>query len=232
MGSSASSTFGSQASAIGDHHALAQTARELVRILPQALLGPRQPHQLQHLERAVERLLARGAAVQPDRLGHLLADLLGRVQRRLRVLEDHRHRVAAQLAQLRIGEADELAPLELDRAARRSRRRAGSRPRIERPSIDLPQPDSPTRPRVSPAVDRQIDVSHRLNGRARQLDVRAEVGRPPGRVRLPLADDIYRRLSRTSSASRRPSPTRLQAITTATRQNPTGYTSHHWPLEM
>jgi hypothetical protein len=54
--------------------------------------------------------------VQPDRLGHLLADLLGRIQRRLRVLEDHRDRVAAQLAQLGIGEAHELVPLELDRS--------------------------------------------------------------------------------------------------------------------
>ncbi len=64
-----------------DHHALAQAARELVRILLESLLGPRQADKLEHLECAIVRLLARRTAVQPYRLGHLLTDLLGRIQR-------------------------------------------------------------------------------------------------------------------------------------------------------
>ena len=56
--------------------------------------------------------------MQTHRLGHLLADRLGRVQRGERVLEDHRDLIAAQLAQLMLGQTDQLAVIELDRARR------------------------------------------------------------------------------------------------------------------
>ena len=92
-----------------DHHPLPQTTGQLVRIVPQTLLRTRQPDQLQHLERPLERLLLGGLAVQADRLGDLLADRLRRVQRRLAVLEDHRHLVAAHPAQLGFSQPDEFA---------------------------------------------------------------------------------------------------------------------------
>ena len=100
-----------------DHHALTKTSGELVRIIPQALLRPRQPDELQHLERALDCLLFGGPAVEAERFGDLLADRLGRVQRRLAVLEDHRDVVAANPAQLLFPHSDELAPVRLDRAA-------------------------------------------------------------------------------------------------------------------
>ena len=53
-----------------------------------------------------------------DGLDHLGVDAQHRVQRRHRILEDHRDALAAQLAQLRLGQADELAALEADGAAR------------------------------------------------------------------------------------------------------------------
>ncbi len=64
-----------------DHDALTQATGELVRVVAEPLSGAGQTNQLQHLERAIERLLAVCAAVQPHRLGHLLADRLRRVQR-------------------------------------------------------------------------------------------------------------------------------------------------------
>ena len=48
------------------------------------------------------------------------------------------------------------------RAARRPcairRRRPGARPQIARSIVDLPEPDSPTRPKVSPRADREGDA--------------------------------------------------------------------------
>src|SRR5215471_15340328 len=49
----------------------------------------------------------------PDRLGHLVADGLGRVQRGERVLEDHGDVVAADLAQLGVTQPDQLRTVEL-----------------------------------------------------------------------------------------------------------------------
>ena len=99
--------------------------------------------------------LPEAPAVQAHRLGHLLADRLGRVQRRLASPgRSSPPRCRAPCA-------------SRDSGARPARARraliepsticppCGSRPRIDSPSIDLPQPDSPTRPSVSPGVDRR-----------------------------------------------------------------------------
>ena len=82
----------------------------------------------------------------------------------VRILEDHLH-LAAQRPQR--------APVEpRDVAARRRRRvpavSSYSRTR-QRPSVDLPQPDSPTRPSVSPRVH--------LEGRRRRRPARAATSR-------------------------------------------------------
>ncbi|SPT41531.1 Uncharacterised protein [Achromobacter denitrificans] len=79
-----------------NHHALAQAARQLVRILRQALPGRGNAHFFQQLHGAVARLLLAGVAVVNVVLGQLLANGVGRVQRRHGFLEDHRHLAAAQ----------------------------------------------------------------------------------------------------------------------------------------
>ncbi len=81
----------------GDHHALPQATGQLVRVVAEPLLRPGQPDQVQHLDGPLERLGLARAAVQPDRLGHLIADGLGRVERAERILEDHRDLVAPDL---------------------------------------------------------------------------------------------------------------------------------------
>ena len=134
-----------------------------------------------------------GAPVRAQRLGHEVADRAHRVDVRARVLEDHRDLAAVVTQRIR-------------RAAHRRRgRRSGSRPptaapagssrAIARAVIDLPEPDSPTRPTASPApiVKRDV-VQHRPHlaldgqphGEAVDLEQRAHArrstARPPADV--------------------------------------------------
>ena len=101
-----------------DHHALAQAAGELVRVGGEPLGGTRHADELEHLAGLDQRLLARHVAVQPDGLGDLLPHRPRRVQRRQRILEDHRDVVAAHLLHLALGERREVLAEQLDRAAR------------------------------------------------------------------------------------------------------------------
>ena len=94
----------------GDHHALAHTARELVRILVYALLGLGNAHGVQQLHSALQRLLLGVAAVQAQALSHLLADLVDRVQAGHGVLEDHGDIVAAHVLHLRLGHVEQVVP--------------------------------------------------------------------------------------------------------------------------
>ncbi len=94
------------------------------------------------------------ALVQPDRFGDLLADREDRIQRRHRLLEDHRHVGAAHRAHGR--------SCACARSSARRRAREIDRPDVMRPPpcstrrmsdsavTDLPEPDSPTMASVSP----------------------------------------------------------------------------------
>ena len=146
-----------------DHRALAHAARELVRVgvdAPRAARGCRPARAARPPGRAPRAARRRGARASPPRAGRRPVE---GVQRRQRVLEDHRDLVAAHA-----------------RAARRRRRRAGPRPRTATaPEIArcaarvrpitvrlvtlLPEPDSPTIPSVLPAVDRERDAVDRLD---------------------------------------------------------------------
>ncbi len=97
---------------------------------------------------------------------------------------------------------------------------------MERPSIDLPQPDSPTRPSVSPASMARSTLPTACTTERGELDVGGEVLDVERSGHRISPSGAQRRRRRTSKASRKASPMRLQAITTATRQAPTGYTSH------
>ena len=99
-----------------DHHALPHSARELVRVVVHARLGARDGHGLQHLHRAAVGDLLADVLVQLHRLAQLRADRVDRVQRRHRVLEDHRDLVAADLAQL-VGVDLQQIPVLEDRLA-------------------------------------------------------------------------------------------------------------------
>ncbi len=97
----------------GDHDALAHAAGELVRILVHALLGLGDTHEVEKLGSALERLGLGVAAMQAQALADLFTDLVDRVERSHRVLEDHGDIVAADVAHLVLGHVEErLAAIE------------------------------------------------------------------------------------------------------------------------
>ena len=98
-----------------------------------------------------------------------------RIQRRVRVLEDHLHVAAAARAALALQLRDVLA-VEASRAAGRLEAAAGCAGRV-----DLPQPDSPTRPSVSPAATSKLTPS-----------TARHVARPARTVQRPAAEVLGR----------------------------------------
>ena len=115
--------------------------------------------------------LGRHRLVAAQHLGDLEPDRVHRVQRRHRLLEDHRDLAAADLAQRAVVDADQLAAVELDRSAdvgvlrqqahqrHRRRRLAGSR--LADDGQDLAGVELERRVdhgRVPGAVDPELDV--------------------------------------------------------------------------
>ena len=145
----------------------------------------------------------------------ICADALARIERRVRILEDHLHLAA---------ERSQLAPRERgDVACRRSgscRWSARAAARGSRPSVDLPQPDSPTMPSVSPRADLERDAVDRVHVLARprggrdvdrDREVLDEVDAPRGaRARSPAA------------VTRSPAPARRRATRPAGQAAPPG----------
>ncbi len=127
-----------------DRDALPLAAGELVRVALR--VRRRQADDAQQLGHALA--LAPGVqAVQRERLGEHVADRHARVQRRVRVLEDDLHRAALRAQVAAASSSPRSRPSKRDAAA------VGSISRnTRRPSVDLPQPDSPTTPSVSPAA--------------------------------------------------------------------------------
>ena len=105
VGSSAISSFGLAGERHRDHHALAHAARHLVRVLVEPRLGATGSRRVASIStRALARLASTTPLVEPDRLDDLVADREDRVERRHRLLEDHRDLVAADRAHLALGE--------------------------------------------------------------------------------------------------------------------------------
>src|SRR5215207_10121417 len=66
--------------------------------------------------------------MQDQRLGNLLADGHHRIERRHRLLEDHRDLVAAHAPHLLFADLEEIAPAQLDRTRDDAARRIGDEP--------------------------------------------------------------------------------------------------------
>ncbi len=85
----------------GDHHPLAHAAGEVVGIDGEALGGLGDPHLLQHGDGRLPALgLVVVGTVEAEHLHQLIADRLHRVERRHRLLKDHRDAIAAHLVHL------------------------------------------------------------------------------------------------------------------------------------
>ncbi len=86
----------------GDHHALAHAAREFVRVGVDPLLGTRDAHLSQRLDRAPASLGLAHRLMREDLLHDLGPDAVHGVQRAHRILEHHGDALAADRAQFRI----------------------------------------------------------------------------------------------------------------------------------
>ena len=101
---------------LGDHRTLPLPARELMGVLVERLLRVRHLHETQQLDRALAgRRRSERAVVRAQRLGDLESDRVDRVQRRHRLLEDHRDVTAAERADRRGIRTAQLAVEELHR---------------------------------------------------------------------------------------------------------------------
>ncbi len=100
-----------------DHHALTHASRVAVRIVVEAGCRVRDVHLVEQLDRALPRLGALHLQVALEHLGDLRPDPERRVQRGHRILEDHRDLPAADVLELGLLAADQLAAVEHHRAA-------------------------------------------------------------------------------------------------------------------
>jgi hypothetical protein len=111
--------------------------------------------------------------VAPQRLGHLTADRVHRIERGHRLLEDHADAIAAQLAVFRIRQAHQLAAVETDAAAddgavrQQAHQGEGGNRFAAAGFADEPQ-------RLA-ALQRETDAAHGLRGTAAGVEPDTEV---------------------------------------------------------
>src|SRR5439155_4150244 len=205
----------------GDHHPLGHAPGHLVRVRLRAPLGIGDADPLEQLDGPGPGRPARHVAVDLEHLADLEADLEYGVQRRRRLLEDHRDPLAPDVRHLRAGQAEQVDPVEndapaLDPAGRgheahdRERRHALAAARLAHEADDL----APLDVEVD-AIDRLDQPVAGMEVRRQALDVEEPAAAGPT-VRAEVLDDgrvRAHRLSRGSSASRRPSPSRLKPST-------------------
>ena len=101
----------------GDHRALSHAAGVLVRVGVHAAVRLRDADPVEHLDGVGSRLLVRHVVVDLVGLDDLVAHRVVRVHRGQRVLEDHRHPLAAHPAHLLGGGRDQVLAVEEDLAA-------------------------------------------------------------------------------------------------------------------
>ena len=143
----------------GDHDALALAARHLVRIDVDQALGLGQVHGAHDLQHALAPVGLGELGVDLQHLGDLLAHRHDRVQRGHRLLEDHGHARAAQVAQARRGRLQHVLALRARASPALAASSRGSRPITAWAVTDLPEPDSPTTHTISPAPTEKVMFS-------------------------------------------------------------------------
>ncbi len=238
----------------GDHGALSHTARELVGILFRAAARVGDADLAEQFDRPRLGSRARERLVNPDHLGDLASHFEDGVQRRQRVLEDHRYFPAPQPAQAGVGCGEQVLAPEHDPSGRKLRRRRRDqahdrhgRHRLARAGLadDAQRFSGSHLP--AHAVDR---LHHTVVGVEMHPEVfdgkqRFGVGlsrRAPrglgdvGRIGCTVsagafpdwlrAHHTYRSFG--SRASRRPSPTKTKASTVKTTAAPGSSESHGW----
>ncbi len=103
-------------------------ARKLMRIIIHPLLGRGKANGVQQFYRALTRRLAGKPRMPFQAFDDLAATCIDRVQARHRLLKDHAHAAASELAHLAFREFQQIAILEDHLATRNLCRRAGQQP--------------------------------------------------------------------------------------------------------
>ena len=155
-GSSATTSFGPQDERARDPDALPLSAAELMGVAVERLRA--EADAVERLDDPVARARSRGTPCDREPLADDVAHAHARVERADRVLEDDLH-LAPRVASARAREsAVRSAPSKTICPS------VGSISRMSvRPSVDLPQPDSPTSPSVSPLRICEVDAVDRLH---------------------------------------------------------------------
>ena len=166
-----------------DHDALAHAAGELVRVVVDPPRRGRDAHAVHELDGVLLGLLLGGAAVRPEHLADLEADAVDRVQRRQRVLEDHRDARAADLPLVLGVHRQHVAALEPDAAAGDHRRRDVQdahdrlrRDRLARPRLPEDRQGLALVDGVADAVDRVDDAGARAELDVQVVDLEHRAG--------------------------------------------------------
>ncbi len=108
----------------GDHDPLAQPARELVGVLSQTARRRGNADLLQQIDRPLPRFLPAHVLMTQHDFFELIANRIGRVERRHRVLEDHRHPIATNVGHLRFRKGGHILAMKFQRVGTpRGRRR-------------------------------------------------------------------------------------------------------------
>ena len=170
-----------------DHDPLQQPARQFGGPLAQAAAGSGMPTSSSSAIARCSAASGFSPATVIERLGHEVADGAQRVEVGAGGLEDHADAACADLAQPTRRESRDVLAVDADGAADREAP-PGSSPATARTERVLPEPDSPTSPRASPARHLERAVVHeRANGSVGAGRVRPRRGRVRGRVRSSVA---------------------------------------------
>ena len=106
-----------------NHHALRHPARDLMRVGVGASTWVWNPNQLEQLNAAHARRLLIKPLVNAEHFTNLIGELLYGVERRVRLLEDHRDSVSANLLHLGLTCGEQILAVKADAAARDLSRR-------------------------------------------------------------------------------------------------------------
>ena len=193
VGSSAISTFGSQASAIAIITRWRMPPESWCGYSSHASFRRRDAHELEQLDRArVARLAPRHAevlAAAPRAICRPTRER--RVERRHRLLEDERD-LAGRGSAAAAREAREQVDALEARRARRPPRSAAAAAASDMHVTLLPQPDSPTMPSTSPLAERERQPVDRVHGAVVGLEPDARGPRPRAAARAISASSAGR----------------------------------------
>ena len=156
------------------HDTLAHAARELMRVGVDAPRSVRNADPPQRVHGTVPCRLRRQALVRSQHQPHLVGDGQDRIERRHRVLKDHRDLAAAHAAKLLLRQADEFDSLEPHRTCDDAAGRVDE-PEQREPGDALARPGFTDEPEHLAALQREGDAVDRLHHSDLGEEVRGEI---------------------------------------------------------